>query len=118
MSTHPKPKAFIDGGCPICSAEVAFLQKKGANIEFVDLTDPSCDLHEDVKQTRLSMMHVQDIDGRMYQGAQAFSLMYQHTPGFFLLGRLLGLPIIRHGADIFYRCFLWVRPLWRPKNRP
>ena len=117
-SDFKRPTAYIDGGCPLCSREVRFLKSKNADIDFVDVADETCGLDANTRAEYIRFMHVRDTDGSFHKGAAAFALMYQSTPGMGLMGRLLGLPIIRHVGDGAYRLFLFVRPLWRRQASP
>jgi Uncharacterized protein conserved in bacteria len=117
-SDSNRTTAYIDGGCPLCSREVKFLKSKDADIDFVDVADEACGLDEETRAKYLKFMHVRDEQGQIHKGAAAFALMYQSTPGMEMMGRLLGLPLIRHVGDGAYRLFLFVRPLWRKQTSP
>ena len=61
----------------------------------------------------MARMHVRRADGELVSGAAAFAEMWRHMQGLRWLGRLLALPLVKAVADLAYRGFLRVRPLWR-----
>lgn len=121
MSLQPsspnKPIVYFDGGCPLCSAEIAAYQKtKGAdNLVWLDLTQAS---QEELgpgltREAALSRMHVRRSDGELVEGAEAFAEIWLSLPRWSWLGRLIRVPWILPMVEVAYRGFLKIRPLWR-----
>jgi predicted DCC family thiol-disulfide oxidoreductase YuxK len=110
-------RVFYDGGCPVCSREIAFYKARpGADgFEWVDVVNsPAQALGPGLsREQALSRMHVRLADGTLLSGAAAFAAMWRHMPGFRLLGALLSLPPFAALAEIGYRVFLRVRKVWR-----
>jgi 3-demethoxyubiquinol 3-hydroxylase len=120
--TAPKLTLYYDGGCPICTREIGFYQRRrgAAHIHWVDLaqcedTELGTGLSREAAYARL---HVRWPDGQLVSGAQAFAALWQALPAFRLVGRLAALPGIAQGLEWGYRGFLRVRPLWRRGAAP
>ncbi|MDP2263360.1 MAG: DUF393 domain-containing protein [Hydrogenophaga sp.] len=116
-STHNLPTVYFDGGCPVCSREVAMYQAQpGAeSLRWIDAS--RCDaqtlgagLTRDAAMARL---HLRRPDGSLVSGAAAFTGMWQALPRWSWLGRLLGSGIRLRLLEVAYRCFLFVRRVWR-----
>jgi predicted DCC family thiol-disulfide oxidoreductase YuxK len=117
-SSTPGPvQVYFDGGCPVCSREIAFYraQVKGEGFDWIDAASASdASLGEDLpRSAALARMHVRLADGRLVSGAAAFAALWRGVPGLSWLGRLLQIPPIGACAEIAYRVFLKVRPMWR-----
>jgi len=117
MNTLAPLKVFYDGGCPICSREIAFYRARpGAEgFEWVDVVNsPALALGPGLsREAALARMHVRLADGTLLSGAAAFAAMWRRMPGFRLLGRLLAVPPFGAMAEWGYRGFLRVRRFWR-----
>jgi len=107
-------QVYYDGGCPVCSREIAFYKARpGADgFAWVDVSrdEPGPGLTRDAALARL---HVRRADGTLLSGAAAFAEMWQAMPGFTWLGRFVALPPMRGLAEFAYRGFLTVRRVWR-----
>lgn len=121
MKSTPDPllTLYFDGGCPVCSREIGFYQRRrGAErIHWIDLAQCEdsalgTDLSREAATARL---HARRPDGRLLSGARAFAALWQALPAFRLIGRAAALPGIVHGLEWGYRGFLKLRPLWRRK---
>jgi predicted DCC family thiol-disulfide oxidoreductase YuxK len=110
-------QVFYDGGCPVCSREIAFYRARpGADgFEWVDAAGGSAEtLGPDLtREAALARMHVRLADGTLLRGAAAFAAMWRQMPGFRWLGALLAIPPFCWCAEIGYRAFLRCRKLWR-----
>jgi predicted DCC family thiol-disulfide oxidoreductase YuxK len=83
---------FFDGGCPLCSREIAFYRaRRGADrLHWVDVSECGSewvapDLTLEAARRRFHVMHA---DGRVVSGARAFADLWSDLPAFALLGRL------------------------------
>jgi predicted DCC family thiol-disulfide oxidoreductase YuxK len=111
-------RVFYDGGCPVCSREIAtYRTRPGADaFEWVDV---QCALPGSLgpdlsREQALARMHVRTPDGSLLSGAAAFAAIWLRLPGFRWLGRLISIPPFSGIAEMGYRGFLVVRRLWRP----
>ena len=111
---------YFDGGCPLCSREIALYQRLGAEggaVSFVNIMGADCalpyGLNEDLALKRL---HVTRADGTLVSGAEAFIALWRATPRFKLAGRLASIPPLPWLLERGYRGFLVIRPLWRKQR--
>lgn len=112
-----RPVVLFDGGCPMCSREIAFYrrQKASAALQWVDIsrerdTAPFFGIPYDDAMQRF---HVRGRDGHWQTGAYAFAELWSHFPGWRLLAGLIRrcglLPLIDRVYDRFAR--------WRLKRQ-
>lgn len=116
-SPPPLPMLYYDGGCPVCTREIGFYQRRRSaeRIRWVDLarcedSEPGRNLNREAACARL---HARWPDGELVSGARAFAALWQVLPAFRLAGRVAALPGIVHGLEWGYRGFLKARRLWR-----
>jgi len=112
-----KPIMFFDGGCPLCSREVAHYRRldRERRIRWVDITrEPAAlEAHGIAYQDAMERLHVRDKDGRMLVGMPAFVALWRQLPGYRVLAsvvtrlRLVGL------LDRVYSAFA----AWRYRRR-
>ncbi len=112
-----RPQVYFDGGCPVCSREIAFYRARpGADgLVWVDVnaSDPQALGPGLTPQAAMARIHVRRPDGTLVSGAAAFGVMWRELPGFRWLGRLLGVPPFGALAEWLYRGFLATRRVWR-----
>jgi len=109
-------QVYYDGGCPVCSREIAFYRSRpGAErFEWVDVTRGDAELGPGLTpQAALARMHVRTSSGTLLSGAKAFAAMWRMMPGLKWLGWLLAVPPFGTLAEWAYRGFLVGRKLWR-----
>lgn len=117
-----KPQVYFDGGCPVCSAEIAAYRRAagGDGLCWVDanICAPA-ELGDGLdRSTALARMHVRRADGQLLQGAAAFAEIWAALPRWRWLARFARLPVVLPVLDLGYTVFLRVRPLWRRPGRP
>lgn len=116
-SRPPLLTLYYDGGCPVCTREIGFYQRRrGAEaIRWINLAQcGDSELGTDLsRETAYVRLHARLPDGRLLSGARAFAALWQALPAFRLAGRIAALPGIVHLLEWGYRGFLKVRPLWR-----
>lgn len=119
MNTEIPPllTVYYDGGCPVCTREIGFYQRRrgAGRIHWVNLTHcTDADLGTDLSRAAATArLHARKPDGQLVSGARAFAALWQALPAFHLVGRVAALPGVVHGLDWGYRGFLKVRRLWR-----
>ena len=120
MQEAPKlsPTVYFDGGCPVCSREIAMYQRQpGADsVVWIDVTrcgasDLGSGLTRDAAMARL---HLRRPDGSLVSGAQAFTSLWRLLPRWAWLGRMLGTVLGLWLLEAGYRGFLAIRRGWRP----
>ncbi len=113
----PETTVYYDGGCPICSREVA--QYRGARgaeaLSFVDASscEPAALGHGLTREQAMAAMHVRRADGSLVQGARAFGEIWAALPAFRGLAWAMRLPGAAVVAEWGYQGFLRLRRLWR-----
>ena len=116
-----KPALYFDGGCPVCTREIAVYRRQpGAeDIEWIDVTRCSnAELGSGLtREAALAQLHFRQADGELVGGAAAFTRLWRVLPRFAWLGRLLGSGMGLWFLDKAYQIFLSVRPLWRRTRR-
>ena len=121
---HPSPPTLLtvyyDGGCPVCTREIGFYQRRrdAERIHWINLAKCSdAELGADLsREAAYARLHARWPDGRLVSGARAFAALWQALPAFRAAGRIASLPGIVNLLDWGYRGFLHVRPLWRRKT--
>ncbi|MEE4379832.1 MAG: DUF393 domain-containing protein [Candidatus Competibacteraceae bacterium] len=113
----PKTIMFYDGGCPLCSREVAHYQRldKAGRIEWIDISQDMTVLEAFGISftTAMARLHVLYRDGRLLSGAYAFAAIWSELPYYRLLAVMLRLPGMLTGLDALYRLFA----RWRFQQR-
>jgi predicted DCC family thiol-disulfide oxidoreductase YuxK len=104
---------YHDGACPLCQREIAALKWADRNrrISFVDVSPadaaPACPLPQ---AQLLARFHVRLADGRMVEGARAFTEAWGLASGFAPIAWLGRFAPTRWVMDRVYDLFLKVRP--------
>jgi len=116
MAPDTRTQIYFDGGCPVCSREIAtYRRAKGAEgVCFVDVTQPDAALAPGLsREAALARMHVRRPDGSLASGAAAFAALWSALPGWAWLGRIASLPVVAPVLELGYRGFLRLRRAWR-----
>ena len=113
----PALTVYFDGGCPVCSREIALYRRQvGAEcISWVDAaTCPAADLGADLDRPgALARLHVRTGDGELTSGARAFTTLWRQLPRTAFLGKLLSRRPVLAILEVGYRVLLVVRRSWR-----
>jgi predicted DCC family thiol-disulfide oxidoreductase YuxK len=116
-------RVLFNADCPICNAEIchyqAYAEDSGLEIGFDDLNSEALaawNIDADTAARRLHVVH----EGQVSAGIPAFLVLWKEMPRYRMLGKLVGLPGIRHLASIGYDYILapliYRRHLWRQKS--
>jgi predicted DCC family thiol-disulfide oxidoreductase YuxK len=115
-----KPIVYFDGGCPLCTREIAFYRRRAGMedaIVWQDVMSESERVTDDLdRDAALARFHVRRVDGVLLSGAEAFIHLWRLTPGFGWLGAILSVPPLPAIAELGYRGFLKIRPLMIPRK--
>ena len=108
-------EVFFDGGCPLCTREIALLKKwdRNRNIRFTDIDDSSFQA-EKLGITYGALMaeiHGRLPDGTWITGVEVFRRLYSAV-GLGPLVALTRLPGISWGLNLGYRLFARNRLKW------
>ena len=108
---------YFDGGCPVCSREIAaYRRQTGAqNCVWVDASScPEPSLGSDLStRDAMARFHVRRADGQLVVGMRAFALLWLELPRMAWAGRVASMGPMPLLLDGVYRVFLALRPLWR-----
>jgi predicted DCC family thiol-disulfide oxidoreductase YuxK len=121
MKAPGRMQVFYDGGCPVCSREIAFYRsRRGADgFEWVDVHRADSPLGPGLsREAAIARLHVRLADGTLVSGAAAFAALWRGMPGFSWLGRWLQVPPFGALAEFAYLIFLRLRRVWRRPQRP
>lgn len=114
-SDWSRPVVFYDGGCSLCSREIAHYRKidKRGQLGWVDVNTDT-DMLDAFPLTRaqaMKRMHVLESDGTLVSGAAAFVAMWQRLPPYRPLAWLVSLPGVFRLTEWTYNRF--ARWRWR-----
>jgi len=105
---------FYDGGCPLCSREIAFLRRlRGAEaLCWVDLAaDTAVEVLPGLSRCdAMARMHVRTAHGELIRGGAAFAAMWRELPLLRPLGWLFSAAWTAALLDRLYDRFLRIRP--------
>ena len=97
-------KVFYNKSCNICRAEINLYKKQNIrNIQWVDITQNKLAEKETGKddKTLLRRLHVEE-NGKIFEGAKAFLLVWKKIPKYKFLYIFFKLPIIFTLFSFFY----------------
>ena len=89
-------KVYYNESCNICRAEINLYKKQNIEeIDWVDITNNVAAENETLKddKTLLRRLHVME-DGKVFEGAEAFLLVWKKIPKYKFLYKFFKLPII------------------------
>ena len=109
-----KLTVFFDGACPLCVKEINLMKRLDAKRRRIDFEDvsppdasPSCSIS---RQQLMARFHVQLPDGRIVDGAQAFTESWSRIPYLIWLRPIGRFAPSRWLLNVGYDAFLKVRP--------
>ena len=99
-------KVFYDDMCSLCSREIAYYKRltPTKKFEWIDVnTNP-----EELKKYHLNqietlkVLHVIDSNGKISKGVEAFRIIWDNLPGWWIASKLLGIRWIKFLAEVIY----------------
>jgi predicted DCC family thiol-disulfide oxidoreductase YuxK len=116
-------RVFYDGACAVCASEIEHYRRRDQAGRLVSIDISAADFDPHLYGIPLPALmyelHAIDRQGTIYRGIDAFWAIWQAFPAsplFWLLGRLVTLPLLRPLARLGYRGFARIRP-YLPKRR-
>ncbi len=98
---------YYDGGCPVCSREIGFYQRRrgGQSFAWVDVTraDEAALGPGLSREAAYSRLHVRRPNGPVVDAIAAFGEIWRGMPGLRWLGLLVAIPPIGALTGIDYR---------------
>ena len=107
-------KVYFNNSCKICKAEIDLYKKEKIDeIDWVDITDNELAQKETSKDNRqlLRRLHVKDGE-KVFDGAEAFLLLWKKMPKYKFLYNFFKLPIIFNIFSVVYEIvafFLYIK---------
>lgn len=87
---------FYDGGCPLCSREVAHYRRIDVNNNVnwldIDAHPESLEKHGVAYEAAMKHLHVLNSEGNMLRGAYAFHALWKDLPRYRVLAYLTSFP--------------------------
>ena len=114
-------KVYFNNSCKICKAEIDLYKKEKIDeIDWVDITDNELAEKETSKDNRqlLRRLHVKDGE-KVFDGAEAFLLLWKKMPKYKFLYNFFKLPIIFNIFSVVYvivAFFLYIKNRKQLKN--
>ncbi|MEM8564341.1 MAG: DUF393 domain-containing protein [Pseudomonadota bacterium] len=105
---------YFDGSCPLCSAEISHYatRDKEQRLCFIDVSGQGVDPGTDLScEAAMQRFHVRLPDGTLRSGASGFVALWEELPGWRWLAKFARLPGVTYLLELFYRCFLPMRPM-------
>jgi predicted DCC family thiol-disulfide oxidoreductase YuxK len=112
----PVLTVLYDGACPLCRREIAVYQnlqplQPDTPVCFADVSNLVIQLPPGTtREQLLARFHVQNRDGQLLSGAQAFLALWAVLPGWRWLAMFGRLPGVDWMMEQTYRLFLKQRP--------
>ena len=97
-------KVYFNNSCKICKAEIDIYKKqKIQEIDWVDITNNKSAEKETLKSDKelLRRLHVKDNE-KVFEGAEAFLLLWKRMPKYRFLYNFFKLPIVFNIFSIIY----------------
>ncbi len=96
-------KVLFNDSCSICSKEINHYKSLDNKINWIDINDLTLSTKLTGKSHRqlLRRLHVVEND-KVYDGVQAFIIMWKNIPKYKWLGNFVALPLIYHVSLIIY----------------
>ena len=97
-------KVYYNESCSICRAEINLYKKQNIKeIDWVDITNNATAEKDTLKDDKslLRRLHVEE-DGRIFEGAKAFLLVWKKIPKYKILYTFFKTPIIFTLFSYFY----------------
>jgi len=105
---------FYDGGCPLCSAEIAHYRRMDTYgcLLFRDVSKTDVMLEPELDRSNLmARFHVRRADGQLRSGAAAFVSLWSLLPRWRWVAYAAAAPGAMLLLEMAYRLFLPVRPV-------
>jgi predicted DCC family thiol-disulfide oxidoreductase YuxK len=122
--TTSKLTVWYNTKCPVCNRGIERQNRRlvraarSGAIEFRDINlepDALARFGAGVDDVR-RRLHGVDLDDRLYVGADCAIEIWRRTPGDLWLGRVLGLPVLRHIARFGYDHFADLLYAWNRRS--
>tara|TARA_B100000945_G_C20304834_1_gene559848 strand:- start:383 stop:757 length:375 start_codon:yes stop_codon:yes gene_type:complete len=102
-------KVYYNESCNVCRFEINHYKKFEEKIGWIDVTNNSSAVNETKKQPKelIRRLHVLK-NGQIYNGIDAFLIVWEELPKYKWLHNLVKTPIIYHISYIAYECLAYL----------
>ena len=99
------PKVYFNNSCSVCRMEINHYKKFNEKLGWIDVTNNKEAQKETAKSSAelIRRLHVEQ-DGKIYQGIDAFLIVWSRLPKYRWLYKLVKTPGIYHASYIAYEC--------------
>ena len=103
------PKVYFNNSCSVCRMEINHYKKFNEKLGWIDVTNNKEAQKETSKSSAelIRRLHVEQ-DGKIYQGIDAFLIVWSRLPKYRWLYKLVKTPGIYHASYIAYECLAYI----------
>tara|TARA_B000000477_G_scaffold8568_1_gene7068 strand:+ start:446 stop:826 length:381 start_codon:yes stop_codon:yes gene_type:complete len=103
------PKVYFNNSCSVCRMEINHYKKYNEKLGWIDVTNNKEAQKETAKSSAelIRRLHVEQ-DGKIYQGIDAFLIVWSRLPKYRWLYKLVKTPGIYHASYIAYECLAYI----------
>ena len=103
------PKVYFNNSCSVCRMEINHYKKFNEKLGWIDVTNNKEAQKETAKSSAelIRRLHVEQ-DGKIYQGIDAFLIVWSRLPKYRWLYKLVKIPGIYHASYIAYECLAYI----------
>ena len=103
------PKVYFNNSCSVCRMEINHYKKFNEKLGWIDVTNNKEAQKETAKSSAelIRRLHVEQ-DGKIYQGIDAFLIVWSRLQKYKWLYKLVKTPGIYHASYIAYECLAYI----------
>ena len=103
------PKVYFNNSCSVCRMEINHYKKFNEKLGWIDVTNNKEAQKETAKSSAelIRRLHVEQ-DGKIYQGIDAFLIVWSRLPKYRWLYKLIKTPGIYRASYIAYECLAYI----------
>ena len=103
------PKVYFNNSCSVCRMEINHYKKFNGKLGWIDVTNNKEAQKETAKSSAelIRRLHVEQ-DGKIYQGIDAFLIVWSRLPKYRWLYKLVKTPGIYHASYVAYECLAYI----------
>ena len=103
------PKVYFNNSCIVCRMEINHYKKFNEKLGWIDVTNNKEAQKETAKSSAelIRRLHVEQ-DGKIYQGIDAFLIVWSRLPKYRWLYKLVKTPGIYHASYVAYECLAYI----------
>ena len=103
------PKVYFNNSCSVCRMEINHYKKFNEKLSWIDVTNNKEAQKETAKSSaELIRRLLVKQDGKIYQGIDAFLIVWSRLPKYRWLYKLVKTPGIYHASYIAYECLAYI----------